>query len=286
MRSLGIMLGAALVLVPVGAFAVQRAGSASAGGARLAQFCHMGGDDVAGLPADRLQAIVSADEAKKAALDELAKAAQKAGQDIDAACMAPMSPTAPGRLAAMQKRIEAMIAAAASVQPTLERFFDLLSDEEREQVIAASEKARQGRAASLLDRDCGSAQPSQWPAARIDRTVHPSEAQRASLAALQDAAAKATDMLATGCTPEDFLTPTVRLAAVGKRLGALLQAVKTVGAPLDDFYASLSAEQKAKFDAISLPQTAQVEHAKVRPVSHHHRFVSFGYFVRRFFHLF
>jgi hypothetical protein len=34
-----------------------------------------------------------------------------------------------------------------------------------------------------------------WPAAEIDRTVRPTEAQRASLVALQDATAKAADML-------------------------------------------------------------------------------------------
>jgi len=41
-----------------------------------------------------------------------------------------------------------------------------------------------------------------------------------------------------------------RLAAEGKRLQAMLQAVETIRPKLDDFYASLSNEQKARFNTI------------------------------------
>jgi hypothetical protein len=46
-----------------------------------------------------------------------------------------------------------------------------------------------------------------------------------------------------------------RLAAVGQRLDAMLRAVKTVRLAMDDFYGSLTDEQKAAFDAIG-PQQA------------------------------
>ena len=96
-----------------------------------------------------------------------------------------------------------------------------------------------------------------WPAADIERTVRPTEAQRASLTALQDAGAKAADMLKSACPGEEPLTPPARLAAVGQRLDTLLQAVKTVIAPLNDFYGSLDDEQKARFNAIAPAQTSQ-----------------------------
>jgi hypothetical protein len=89
-----------------------------------------------------------------------------------------------------------------------------------------------------------------WPTAEIDATLHPTEAQRTSLAALQDASTKAVDLLKTSCQGGEAITPPARLEAVGKRLDAMLQAVKTVRAALDDFYGTLSDEQKAQFEAI------------------------------------
>jgi hypothetical protein len=62
-------------------------------------------------------------------------------------------------------------------------------------------------------------------------------------------------MLQASCPSGQLLTPPARLAAVGDRLGVLLQAIKVVRAPLESFYASLSDEQKANFDAIG-PQRA------------------------------
>jgi hypothetical protein len=66
-----------------------------------------------------------------------------------------------------------------------------------------------------------------------------------------------------------------------------LQIGRTVSGPLDDFYASLSDEQKAKLNAISAPQTSQSEQSKPRPTTaHRHPFVSLGYFIRRLLHRF
>jgi hypothetical protein len=46
------------------------------------------------------------------------------------------------------------------------------------------------------------------------------------------------------------ITPPGRLAAMEKRLQAMVDAAKTVKPALDGFYASLSNEQKARFDRI------------------------------------
>jgi len=66
-----------------------------------------------------------------AALGELGNASIAAAQNIRAACPAQITLTAPGRLAAMQGRIEAMISAAATVRPPLEKFYGLLNDEQK-----------------------------------------------------------------------------------------------------------------------------------------------------------
>ena len=80
--------------------------------------------------------------------------------------------------------------------------------------------------------------------------MKPTDAQRASLTALQDAAAKAADILKSSCPPADARTPPARLVAVGTRLDVMLQAIGTVRPALDTFYSSLTDEQKAAFDAI------------------------------------
>ena len=44
------------------------------------------------------------------------------------------------------------------------------------------------------------------------------------------------------------MTPPGRLDAMEKRLQAMIEAANTVKAPLDSFYASLSSEQKERFN--------------------------------------
>ena len=109
-----------------------------------------------------------------------------------------------------------------------------------------------------MAQPCGMAQPglTEWPNAEIERRVHPNDAQRASLAALQDTAAKAADMLKASCQPDSAVTPPARLTAIGKRLDTMLQAVKSVRTALENFYATLSDEQKAQFEAIGPKRSA------------------------------
>ena len=90
----------------------------------------------------------------------------------------------------------------------------------------------------------------EWPNAEIERRIQPNEAQRASLAALQNSAAKAADMLQATCQPDGAVTPPARLAAIDKRLNSMLEAVKTVRSALNEFYATLTDEQKAQFESI------------------------------------
>ncbi len=61
------------------------------------------------------------------------------------------------------------------------------------------------------------------------------------------------------------LTPPARLAAVGKRVDSMLQAVKMVSAALNNFYGTLSDEQKARFEAIGPQRTSQLETLEVAP---------------------
>jgi hypothetical protein len=274
---------------------------------QLVQMCGEDKSDIAGLPLDQIQKAIQPNDAQRAALDDLAKASAKAAQDIKAACPSQIALTAPARLADMQTRVEAIIAAIGTVQPPLQKFYDLLDDDQKIRLNALGQDQRQGRRGNQaraaatksnsnasLAQSCGTEQADMapWPNAEIEAKVHPTEAQRASLAALQDATAKASDMLKAACPPNDAaITPTARLEAAGRRLDVLLQAVKSVRTALDDFYGRLSDEQKAQFESIgptrraaaSDPSSAMGQStASATPHGHfHHRHASVNAMIRR-----
>jgi LTXXQ motif family protein len=229
---------------------------------RLTQLCGDDRNDVAGLPVDQIAQVIEPTEPQRAALDDLANASISAAQKIRSACPTQMILTAPGRLAAMQARIEAMISAVAMVQPPLEKLYGQLNDEQKARLNGVVEDQRKVSEASnakgTLVQSCGARPVAalQWPGGEIEARLHPTDSQRASLKTLQDASAKAADMLKASCQADDALTPPARLAAAGKRLDTMLQAVKLVGSALEDFYTTLSDEQKAQFEAIGPRRTS------------------------------
>jgi hypothetical protein len=226
------------------------------------QLC--GGDsrEIAGRLIDQIQQAMQPNEAQRASLDELANALISAAQMIRASCPTQTALTAPERLAVMQQRIEAMIKAESAVQQPLGNFYDLLDDDQEARLNAIAEDRRKmsvaNRATEASAQGCGAAQTAalQWPADEIEARLHPNDTQRAALKVLQDANAMAADILNAECQPEDATTPPARLDAVDGRLVAMLQAVNRVSAALEGFYATLSDEQKAQFEAIGQKRTA------------------------------
>jgi hypothetical protein len=218
--------------------------------------------EIAGLPVDQIRQAVQPNEAQSAALDDLANALSSAAQMIRGACPAQTAFTAPDRLALMQQRIGAMSKAALAVEQPLGKFYDLLDDDQEARLNAIAEDRRKMSAASGATeapaQGCGAALPAalQWPADEIEAKLHPNDAQRAALEMLREANARAADILNNACQPEDATTLPTRLDAVEGRLDAMQQAVNLVSTALDDFYATLSDEQKAQFEAIGQKRTA------------------------------
>jgi hypothetical protein len=258
----------------------------------LAQMCGEDDRDIAGLPIDKIQQALQPSETQRAALDDLANASLKAAQIIKAACPTKIVSTAPARLEAMQSRLEAMIQAVNTVQPPLDRFWGLLDDEQKARLSGLGQSERDSRrnnrnAEGSLGQACnGQNGVRNWPSAEIEQRLHPTEAQRASLDNLRDASAKAADMLKADCAPLDALTPPARLAAMGKRLDTMLQAVVTVKSALDDLYKDLTDEQKAQFEAIGPDRTASLSPSGETATSsgrhyRRHRHASIGGVVRR-----
>ena len=75
-------------------------------------------------------------------------------------------------------------------------------------------------------------------------------AGQALLEHLKDATAQALGILQQACPTDLPSTPPGRLAAMRVRIDAMLQAVRTIRPALDKFYASLSDEQKERFNSL------------------------------------
>jgi hypothetical protein len=86
---------------------------------------------------------------------------------------------------------------------------------------------------------------------RLERLTNPTEAQRPALERLKDAGARAREVALAGCPSEPAMTPVGRLAAAEKRLAAMLEAIRLVRPPLEEFFAQLSEEQKARLYALT-----------------------------------
>ena len=228
----------------------------------LQQLCGDDSREIAGLPIDQIQQAMQPNEAQRTALDDLANALISAARMIRASCPTQTAFTAPERLAVMQQRIGAMIKAELALEQPLGKFYDLMDDEQEARLNASAEDRRKMSAANGATeapaQDCGAAQPAalQWPADEIEARLHPNDTQRGALKVLQDANARAVDILYAGCQPKDATTPPARLDAVDGRLEAMQRAVYLVSTALEGFYATLSDEQKAQFEAIGQKRTA------------------------------
>ncbi len=230
--------------------------------ASLQQLCGDDRSDIAGPAIDPIAQAIQPNEAQQAALSDLAKALIPAAQTIRASCPKRTAFTAPERLAAMQQRIGTMIMAEQAVQQPLGKFYDLLEDEQEARFNAiAAERRKISAPTGAMEapaQGCGLAQSAglPWPADEIEARLHPNDVQRAALKVLQDANATAVGILSAECLPQDADTPPARLDAVDGRLAAMQRAVGLVSAALEGFYATLSDEQKAQFEAIGQKRTA------------------------------
>lgn len=88
----------------------------------------------------------------------------------------------------------------------------------------------------------------QWRTERID-ALKLNDAQRAKFDALKAASAKATDASRAACSADVPATVPARMEAMEKRMDAMLANIKAVRPALDEFYGSLTADQKAQLDS-------------------------------------
>ena len=150
-----------------------------------------------------------------------------------------------------------MLAAVRTVRPVIKKFYNSLNDEQRARFNALSpDNGDQQQAQRDLTQVCNARASgiASLPVERIERALGPNEAQESALKQLQDATAQASNLLSSDCPTYRALTAVGRLQAMEERLDAMLRAVQTVQPALETFYASLSDEQKERFNRLSPSQ--------------------------------
>lgn len=223
--------------------------------ASVQQLCKQPGSGVTAWPIAEIEKKVGLTAEQKDLLADMRRDAAKAADVFKASCPAenafPLTP--PGRLAAMTARLQATLEAVDTVKPALDKFYNSLSDEQKERFneIGPKPKAETTAQASAdTAQTCKQPKPglANLPIEKIEDAVEPTDAQAADLDKLQAATDKAVGILQAACPDQTPLTPPGRLDAMEARLKAMIEAANTVKPALDSFYASLSNEQKARFN--------------------------------------
>jgi LTXXQ motif family protein len=221
-----------------------------------AQICSGETSGLTDWPIERIAQQVGPDDAQRTLLDQLKDATAKAVNLLQSACPTALPSTPTGRLTEMRQRISSMLQAVQLVRPALDKFYQSLSDEQKERFIAleaegAPKATRTAKQPNLAQACGGSAkQITSLPINQIQQLLHPDDAQRAALDELNNATAQAAAVLNENCSPDQALTPPGRVAAMETRLSAMLKALDTVQPAMAKFYNSLTDEQKARFDRL------------------------------------
>lgn len=231
---------------------------ASAGGRNIeADLCSGQTAGLTDWPIERIAQTVEPDDTQRGLLNELKDANAKALDALKAACPTALPSTPTGRIEAMRQRLDAMVAAVRTVRPALEKFYASLNDEQKARFDALNtDNGNQQHVQRDFTQVCGerAAGIGKLPVERIERAVQPDAAQRSALDGLQDAMSQAGNALNSECPSDRALTPVGRLQAMEQRLDAMLHAIQTVQPALEKFYASLSDEQKERFNRLSPAQ--------------------------------
>jgi Holliday junction resolvase RusA-like endonuclease len=205
---------------------------------------------VTNLPIDQIRQTVHPTADQEAALDDLSAASTRASDVIKSSCPSSVPLTPIGRLDAAEQRLAATIKAIQVVRSPLERFYEALNDEQRQRFNAMNGSTRGAPSAGNMVAACSQGAGSfiDLPAQRIEQVVQPTAQQQNAFDDLKKAAQKAGDQLQASCPTAVPKSPVARVDTVETRLTAMAEAIKSVRPDLQNFYASLSDEQKAKFN--------------------------------------
>ncbi|HTV27403.1 MAG TPA: Spy/CpxP family protein refolding chaperone [Xanthobacteraceae bacterium] len=222
---------------------------------------------VSDLPIAQIRQTVHLTEPQAALLEDLNAASNNAAKVVAASCPSQIPLTPVDRLDAAEKRISAMTQVVQIVRTPLETFYDSLSDEQKQQFDKIG--AQRGAAVASNNNPqalCGNEAngATSLPVQRIEHVVKPNGQQQRALDGLKAAATKATQDLQASCPTSTPTTPIARLDAAAARLKTVATAMNDIRPALQSFYASLSDEQKARFNTMGPPQSASAAPQNLR----------------------
>ena len=213
---------------------------------------------VTNLPIDQIRQTVHPTADQEAALDDLSAASSQASDIVKSSCPSSVPLTPIGRLDAAEQRLDATIKAIQIIRSPLERFYQALSDEQRQRFNAMSGSTEGAPSAGNMVAACSQQGGSfiDLPVQRIEQVVLPTAQQQSAFNDLKKAAQKAGDQLQSSCPTAVPKSPVARVDTIETRLTAMADAIKSVRPDLQNFYASLNDEQKAKFNTMGPPPQA------------------------------
>jgi hypothetical protein len=231
------------------------------------ELCAQPGEGVTAWPIAEIEAKLNLTPEQEQLLDDMREAAKHAAAVFKASCPAvnafALTPT--GRLMAMRARLQATLEAVQTVRPALDHFYASLTDEQKERFNEIGPQQQPNAEARIEPTQIGDACKEQKPGLsnlpieRIEEVVRPTQNQEDELDQLQEATQKAVSILQAACPEEVALTPPGRLQEMEIRLQAMIDAADTVKPALDSFYASLTNEQKARFNRMGRELAASNE---------------------------
>jgi hypothetical protein len=208
---------------------------------------------VTNLPIDQIRLTVHPTPDQEAALDDLSAASSRANDVVKSACptSAPLTPV--GRIDVAKQRVDTTIKAIQMVRSPLDRFYQALSDEQKRQfnVMGGSTEGTASNLASLCGQQAGGF--INLPVQRIEQVIQPTGQQQSAFDDLKKATQNASDQLQASCPTAVANSPMARLDTFETQLKAMADAIETVRPSLKNFYASLSDDQKARFNTMRPP---------------------------------
>jgi LTXXQ motif family protein len=100
----------------------------------MGAICDPRGAGLAEWRMERIERLITPNEAQRAALDNLRTASTKAAEIVAAACPREFPEGATARLELMEKRLDAMQQAIKTVRPAFDAFYATLNDEQKARV--------------------------------------------------------------------------------------------------------------------------------------------------------
>ncbi|WP_157100239.1 Spy/CpxP family protein refolding chaperone [Rhodoplanes sp. Z2-YC6860] len=202
-------------------------------------------------PASQIEQSLQLNDKQRDALKQLKTAFSEAAANIKSSCRDEASIAPIERLRAMQGTLWAVHDALQGLRGPLAKFYDSLTDEQRQKFAApASAQAdpRSMRPAQIAQL-CGAPPATGRQARAAEEQLNLDKTQRASLEAFQKKAGEMGQFLMASCLKPVASTPVERIDAAADRLTAVIFAASSVSLALNDFYNQLNEQQKSKFNA-------------------------------------